>query len=90
MLTCPHCGEKSISVGQKLFVGPSSSGECTRCKKKFGVSWLSSLIVLPFAVAVAAMPLIVTSSINKALPWTIAGILVYLFIYIKWVPLVKR
>ncbi len=90
MLTCPHCGEKSISVLQKVFVGPASTIGCRFCKKRSSVPMFSTLLFLPLYVLFASFPILSEWPWKYALPWYLAAILVTGYIQVKWIPLQKR
>ncbi len=38
MLTCPHCGERTISQIKKLLLGPLFEHRCSSCRKHWGIS----------------------------------------------------
>lgn len=38
VLTCPHCGERTVSPIKKLFLGPVFEHQCVACRKHWGIS----------------------------------------------------
>lgn len=58
MLTCPHCGERTISPMKKLFMGPIFDHRCAACGKRWGIShWSVALAGLVVAGYFAFMQL---------------------------------
>lgn len=45
MLTCPNCGQRSISAWRKQFVGPLRTICCPNCNATISVGWLQSAIL---------------------------------------------
>ena len=39
-LQCPSCKNKLINLGEKLFLRPGEEIQCSKCKKKYSVSYL--------------------------------------------------
>jgi len=67
-----------------FFPGPVYSIRCQNCRKNVSVSWLSIGLTLP------VMLIILKPAIWFVIIFTTVIVALYLFLYIKWIPLVKQ
>lgn len=52
---CPHCGEKTISLWRRLFLGPALPTRCSACQQRVGVSWSMTWIGLVVGLMAVAL-----------------------------------
>jgi len=90
MLTCPHCGEQAISPLNKLLLGPTGSVRCKNCRKRIGVSWWASARLTIPAVIFISIQRFFISSISVMVACSVLIVVLVLFLYVKWIPLVRR
>ena len=85
---CPHCGEKGISLWNKMWLGPGVLATCKSCEKKVSVSNKAMFAMIPmlFAILMAQGS---ETVLVKASFFTL-GILVSLVLHIKMTPLVAK
>jgi hypothetical protein len=98
-LDCTHCGNRAMSAAKKLWVGPARSVRCKVCGQRVSVAWLQSLLVLtlgwaPFLIVGlypvftgVGSPLWVDAAAIGAF---LVGAVAMFWLYVKFVPLVKR
>ncbi len=85
MYKCLHCGKPGISTIRKLFLGPAVPATCKNCGKKVGVTYRSiSLGLLPFLVPVLVFYL------SGAMVLVLASFLLWCYVHLKWVPLIRK
>ena len=99
-LKCPHCGERGLSLGQKLCLGPARATECSSCGEGISVPWSSMLVLAPVLLIMLVTPLWLTGnlSVEKRLlvgPFVtglavLLGLAAITFVaWTRWVPLIK-
>lgn len=87
-LCCPHCGEESLTVFQKLSLGAMMSRKCEVCGWHFGVSAIAWLAMVPTFISVVLAEAADTL-VPKLLCWGV-GIFVSSLFYLYGVPLVSK
>lgn len=89
ILTCPHCGEQAISPLDKLLLGPVISARCNHCRKRISVSWSSAWLIVPAVTFISVLRFFI-SSFSVSVVCTVLIVVLALFLYVKWIPLVRR
>ena len=86
--SCPHCGEKGISLWTKIWLGPGVLATCKCCEKKVSVPYKAMFVLIPMLLAI----LIAQGSDSVLLKagFFILGLLVSLALHIKMTPLVAK
>jgi hypothetical protein len=88
-LPCPHCGEASITIARKLWLGPAIPTTCSLCSRRVGVPFRASLLALsPFFIGVY-LSLSQRNLLIGAYLWISSAALAG-YIYILHVPLIRR
>jgi hypothetical protein len=98
-LDCPHCGNPAMSAAKKLWVGPARTVRCKSCGQPVSVAWLQSGLVLslgwaPFLI-VALFPVVTGVAAPlwvdiAAVAAFLIGLVAMFWLYVKFVPLVRR
>lgn len=89
MQTCPNCGAEAFPAWRKFLLGPTSSTHCRRCRARLSVSWYGLLALTPFLIGVAISLGMLRGDI-RGVPVLIAGYILFCFIHIRYVPLVRK
>jgi len=88
MNKCPNCDKNTITNFNKVKVGPVSSIECPNCKNNLTVPMMTALYnVIYYFPVIFCFILFDMSLLSFILIWLIV-ITVYLYIYIKFIPLI--
>jgi hypothetical protein len=86
--TCPHCGRTAIDFMRKSCLGPAFSAGCKHCGNKVSVSNSAMLAVIPFVATILASSFVDSTTEKSAL--IVAGFFAMVYIYHRYVPLVKK
>lgn len=100
-IQCPWCGEETFSILTKLYIGPLIKIKCKQCKELVGVPWVISLIssvlttVLFFVGAIVPLFMFPERNNLEAILFKMVfgcflAILVIVYLYLKFVPLIKK
>ena len=47
MVTCPHCGQTAMTLGEKAMLGPGRAVRCRACSRRIAAHWVGILAALP-------------------------------------------
>jgi len=100
-LACPNCGHRCLSARAKLMLGTARPTFCSSCGTAVGISWRITIV---FFLLDSIVPLLAGLLALKALsPFTsqwlfvatfffgaVLGLLPLLWVYVRFVPLVRR
>ena len=89
MYKCPHCGKPGISVWRKLSLGPLIPAVCKECGGEVGIPYYAMLIVIPFIAVMILALMYLDSTLLKVVVFVVLT-LIMSFIYLKFIPLVRR
>lgn len=99
-LACPHCQQPCVTAWSKLSLGPGRTRTCPSCHRRFSVSWWPSVAAMLFTniFAFAVGMLLLTTMAPASTAWSLAtltagmvtGSLPGLWVYCRFVPLVRR
>jgi uncharacterized protein (DUF983 family) len=87
-LECPNCHQKTIPLWRKLLLGPATRTTCANCGSGVSVPYLSMLAAVPFLIAIVAAQAVGSTGIAAAA--LAIGVLVMLWIYYQFVPLIVK
>lgn len=87
-LACPHCGNATIPLMSKMFLGPGRTLQCPRCRKNVSVPASSVWTAIPIIVAACAAVVIESLPVSAAI--IVAGTVITVLLHYKFVPLVAR
>lgn len=86
MKKCPNCGNDTISNLSKFFLGPATEIKCKECGARITVPMKSLLLFLPYLI-VCWIGFMLGDIVR--IPMIIGISVLFVWIYYKYVPLVK-
>ena len=100
-LDCPHCGNRAMSAVAKMWLGPARSVKCACCGQRVSVHvGRATLVLLSGLAPLLAFNLLHSGMREVAIApgWLFAaaivaflmGVVTMFWLYVKFVPLVKR
>lgn len=88
MNKCPHCSKVTITIIDKLFLGPASTIRCSTCNGVISVPWYPSIIMSILLIFMLYLIRVYDSIIIVGIG--IISVFGYLYLHVKYVPLVQH
>lgn len=90
-LRCPHCGKKTISIWEKMFLNPRYNYKCKECGKYINIPYYTIIIFGIISLVIIYLVLVLLKKEwDFLILILIPLVIIYKLIVLFYVPIIKK